>query len=588
MTKPLRHARDTLTHELETESILALALTETGLELARSLGLETRALSPTSVLSDLWDRYDVFVIVAAIPIAIRLIAPLLRTKATDPAIVCLDETGAFAVPLIGVHHGANRVANTLSKLLGATVVTTTPSDLGDHSALDLISGMTPRGSVASVQRHLNEGGVVQVIEDLPWPLPARFPRGESSFRVIVSDRRIAPQELDETTAQLVPPSLIVGVGTSTTCSTQELRELLTQVLLDHELDEAAIACLATIDRRRDHPALTSLGLPIRSYTAEELDRIVVPSPSVTVHRAVGTSSVCEAAALLASESKGDLIVTKERSNSATIAIVRRSVPSGTLFVVGIGPGSPLQRTREAEGAITNADVVVGYSAYLELCEDLLHSGQLVVPFPIGQETERVDRALEEAIDGQRVALVCSGDPGVYAMASLVFQRIQERNDCNIEVTVVPGVTAALAASAEVGAIFGHDHAYLSLSDLLTPWKVIRDRIEALGPTDIAIALYNPRSRERRSQLDEAIEILRSYRPPSTVVAIARRVSRPGATISLTTLAEFDSAVIDMETVILIGSSTTRQHGSRAYTPRGYGQRSSAADHNLQAEVTPSP
>jgi cobalt-precorrin 5A hydrolase/precorrin-3B C17-methyltransferase len=551
--------------------VLALALTETGMKLARSIGLEARLLKPTTVLATLWREYEVFVIIAAVPIAVRLIAPLLSDKATDPGVVCLDEYGLYAVPLVGVHHGANHVATMVAKLTGGTPIITTPSDLAQVGSLDLIASMKLRGSIAHVQRHIGEGGSVRLTQELPWPLPHSIPIGESSYQLILSDRLLSNEELTHSTVQLIPPSLVVGVGTSSDCSPEELKELLSKTMVKNNLDETAISCIATIDRRHDHPAIQSLNLPVRSFSSDHLCEIDVPHPSEIVEQAVGTPSVCEAAALLGTDNKGELIVTKERSLNATVAIARRAAPGGTLVVVGIGPGSPIQRTREAEAAIANADVVVGFSNYLALCDDLMHHGQLALSFPIGQETERVDRALIEAGEGRRVALVCSGDPGVYAMASLVFQRREERDPSDVEIVVIPGVTAALAASAQVGAMLGHDHAYLSLSDLLTPWPVIRARVEALAPTDMVMALYNPRSRGRQAQLDETIEILTQHRPQSTVVAVARRVSRPGSSLTLTTLGEFDPTIVDMETVILIGSSTTVLLDGRAYTPRGYHQ-----------------
>ena len=169
--------------------------------------------------------------------------------------------------------------------------------------------------------------------------------------------------------------------------------------------------------------------------------------------------------------------------------------------------------------------------------------------------------------GQRVALVCSGDPGVYAMASLVCELAPSHGDP--PVTVVPGVTAALAAAAVLGAPLGHDHAAVSLSDLLTPWPVIEQRLRAVAEGDFTVSLYNPRSKRRTAQLDRALEILAAHRPATTPAAIVTDVGRPAQRVVRTTLADLDPEQADMLSLVVVGSSTTRWQGDRMVTPRGY-------------------
>jgi cobalt-precorrin 5A hydrolase/precorrin-3B C17-methyltransferase len=234
--------------------------------------------------------------------------------------------------------------------------------------------------------------------------------------------------------------------------------------------------------------------------------------------------------------------------------------------VGLGPGTAEHRTAAAARAVSEAEVVIGYGPYVEQCADLLHEGQEVVRSPIGDEVVRAKQAVAEAAAGRRVALVCSGDSGVYAMASIALELAE---DVDIEVEVVPGVTAALAAAAAVGAPLGHDHCSISLSDLLTPWDAIERRLRAAAEGDFVVTLYNPRSRGRDWQLPAATTILSQARPADTPVAVVTDAGRRGQETVLTTLAEFDPGIVGMTTCVVIGSSATRMVGGRMVTPRGY-------------------
>jgi cobalt-precorrin 5A hydrolase/precorrin-3B C17-methyltransferase len=248
-------------------------------------------------------------------------------------------------------------------------------------------------------------------------------------------------------------------------------------------------------------------------------------------------------------------------------VARRAGPEGGLAVVGLGPGEPALRTPAAGAAVRHADTVIGYGPYVDLVEDLLAPGQTVVRSPIGAEIERCLEALHRAAAGGQVALVCSGDAGVYAMASLVCELAPHHGDP--PVTVVPGVTAALAAAAVLGAPLGHDHAAVSLSDLLTPWPVIEQRLEAVAAGDFTVSLYNPRSKRRTGQLDAALAILARHRPPQTPAAVVTEVGRPGQRVIRTTLAGLDPEQVDMFSLVVVGSTTTRWIGRRMVTPRGY-------------------
>jgi cobalt-precorrin 5A hydrolase/precorrin-3B C17-methyltransferase len=235
--------------------------------------------------------------------------------------------------------------------------------------------------------------------------------------------------------------------------------------------------------------------------------------------------------------------------------------------VGLGPGAADLRTPAAAAAVRSADVVIGYGPYIELGADLISAHHLVVSSPIGAERDRCEEALRRAAQGQRVALVCSGDPGVYAMASLVCELAPAAGDPAI--SIVPGVTAALSGAARLGAPLGHDHASISLSDLLTPWNAIRRRIEAVAEADFVVSFYNPRSARRTTQLVEALAILGPHRPAATPAAILTDIGRPDERIVRTTLPDLDPEDVGMLSLVVVGSSRTRWISGRMVTPRGY-------------------
>jgi cobalt-precorrin 5A hydrolase/precorrin-3B C17-methyltransferase len=214
-----------------------------------------------------------------------------------------------------------------------------------------------------------------------------------------------------------------------------------------------------------------------------------------------------------------------------------------------------------------AQVVIGYGPYLEQCRDLLGPAHDVVASPIGAEVDRARAAVSAATEGLLVAVVCSGDPGIYAMASLVLE--EAGDDPGFGIDIVPGVTAALAAAASLGAPLGHDHATISLSDLLTPWEAILRRVVAARDADLVLAIYNPRSKARDWQLDTVRDVLLEARPPDTPVGVATNVGRPDEVTSITTLGALETQLVGMTTCVIIGSSTTRVIGGRMVTPRGY-------------------
>ena len=546
-------------------NVLAVSVTESGRALSARLPYPAVHGDVAGVVRRRWRDVDAFVLFLATGAAVRVVAPLLQDKHRDPAVVCVDEGGRFAVALCGGHGGANHVAAEVAGLVGATAVITTATDASGTPALDLFPGFTATGDVAGVTAAMLDGERPGVDRELGWPLPAALSPGDGPHRVLVTDRAF---EAGPGTAVLHPPSLVAGIGTSRGAPPPAVAGLLSAALAGAGLARASVAEVGTIDRRRDDPAITELGLPVRAFEAGQLAGVPVPTPSTAARSAVGTPSVAEAAALLAAGPGAELVVPKRKNAVATVALARRARPRGHLAVVGLGPGGARHRTPAASVAVRSAEVVVGYGPYVDSAADLLEPHQEVVRSPVGEELVRARRALDEADAGRRVAVVCSGDAGVYAMASIVLE-LAASVAPDVAVEVVPGVTAALASAAVLGAPLGHDHVAISLSDLLTPWAAIERRLQAAAEADLVVALYNPRSEGRSWQLGAARTILLGHRKPETPVGVVSDAGRHGETVRLSTLADLDPSEVTMRTCVIVGSTTTAVVGGRMVTPRGY-------------------
>lgn len=561
--------------------VLAITLTHAGRQLARRLPYEHVHGSLGETVRQRWDEVDAFVLFASAGVAVRTVAPLIRGKHEDPAVVVVDEQGQWTVPLIGGHgRGANAVAREVAALLGATAVLTTATDARGIPALDALPGFACRGDVAGVTRALLDHDEVALSNPSGWPLPPRLsdlapldqPRLGGAARIVV-DHHVHPGTPGCVT--LHPRRLVVGVGASTGAAPAEAIALVAEGLERARLAPESVAAVATLDRKRDEPGIVAvaegLGVPVISCAAEDLARLAVPNPSEVVRAAVGTGSVCEAAALLVAGPGAELVVAKSRSATSTMAIAIRARPAGHLQVVGLGPGAARHRTPAATAALGHADVVIGYGPYLASAGDAINPSAEVVSSPIGEEVERCTAALAAAARGDRVALVCSGDAGVYALATLVFELAPQHPSLDplVDIEVVPGVTAALTSAAVLGAPLGHDHAAISLSDLLTPWSVITERLNAVAVSDLVVSLYNPRSAGRDWQLASALQLLGACRPAGTPVGIVTDAGRVGEQVTITTLADLDPTMVGMTSCVIVGASTTRVVGGRMVTPRGY-------------------
>jgi len=235
--------------------------------------------------------------------------------------------------------------------------------------------------------------------------------------------------------------------------------------------------------------------------------------------------------------------------------------------VGIGPGGPLDRTRRAERAIADSQVIAGYKRYLDLIRDLT-GGKELISSGMTKETERCEAAVRKARQGATVALVSSGDAGIYGMAGLALE-LANGTGTHVPVEIVPGVTAASATAARLGAPLMLDFACISLSDLLVPWTTIRDRLRAVAAADLVVALYNPKSKKRTNQLQEAAEIFRAHRPGMTPVGVGTAVGTEDESLVLSDLDHFLGQEINMRSIVIIGNRTSKITGGWFITPRGY-------------------
>jgi cobalt-precorrin 5A hydrolase / precorrin-3B C17-methyltransferase len=535
--------------------------------------------------------------ICASGILIRALGTALQGKQADPPVIAVAKDGSSVVPLLGGHHGANDLARKIAAAIGGHAAITTASDvklglaldqpppgwrIKDVAAVKPVAAMLLNGARA---RLVNETGV-----NPGWLKPVLD--GED-LDILISHRADASADL-----VYHPASLVMGIGCERLAPPEEVIVLARRCLTEANLSEQSVACIASIALKAAEPAVhavaAAFGVPARFFSAAELERQAprLKNPSEIVFAETGCHGVAEGAALAGGGADGTLIVAKTRSARATCAIAR--APSvvdasrigrarGRLEIVGIGPGAAAGRTAEVDAALRAATDLVGYKLYLDLLGPLTQ-GKRLHGYALGAEEERVRIALDLAAQGREVALVCSGDAGIYAMATLVYELIDRGNNADwarVEIRGLPGVSAMQAAAAKIGAPLGHDFCAISLSDLLTPWPVIEQRLKAAAEGDFVIAFYNPVSQRRRTQLAAAKEILLKHRPAETPVILARNLGREGESVTVTELAKLDVDSVDMLTLVMVGSSETRvvtrpDGGVWVYTPRGY-----AAKMNLE-------
>ena len=523
---------------------------------------------------------------------VRILAPALADKRVEPPVLAVSEDGRSVVPLLGGHHGANDLATRLAEVLEGHAAITTAGEVRLGLALDAPppGWSLAAGDAKAAMAALLAGARVEADPALDWLSGLRGGKGDAVVRLAVT-RGIGP-EAGPLTLLYRPRDHVLGLGCERGTPAAEILALAHEALGEAGMDAASLAAVASLDLKADeaaiHAVAEALGVPARFHDAATLERETprLANASEIVFAEVGCHGVAEGAALASVGAGGRLVVPKIKGARATAALARASGPvdpahvgraRGHCAIVGIGPGGAAWRSPEATRAILDATDLVGYSLYLDLVDELVGE-RTRHDFPLGAEEDRVRAAMELAGKGRRVALVCSGDPGIYAMASLAFELLDRGGVSDaatrIGLQVCPGISALQAAAARIGAPLGHDFCAISLSDLLTPWEAIARRIEAAARGDFVTAFYNPVSRRRRTQLAHARAVYLDHRPADTPVILATNLGREGERVRVVPLEALEVDEVDMLTVVIVGSSHTRALRTGdgrewAYTPRGY-------------------
>ncbi|MCP5085217.1 MAG: precorrin-3B C(17)-methyltransferase [Rhodobacteraceae bacterium] len=532
--------------------------------------------------------------ICAAGILIRAVAPLLADKRAEPPVVSVPDDGSTVIPLLGGHRGANQLAKQIAEGLQAHSAVTTSGDVAMGVALDeppsgyrLANPEDAKGVMVAL---LGGAGVLVQGENI-------FNTDSDPTGGVKLEVSEAPVKTGSETLAYHPQKYALGLGCSRNCDPAEMWDLVEDILQETKIAPHAIAAVASLDLKADEPAMIEtaqrLGVPFRVFSAAELEAEVprLANPSNVVFAEVGCHGVSEGAALAMAGSTADLVIPKQKTANATCAVARTQEPiteirgrsRGKLSIIGIGPGQHSWRTPEASALVAEAEELVGYGLYIDLLGALAH-GKERSDFPLGGEEDRCRYALEQAGKGKNVALICSGDAGIYAMGALVFELLDRGPDQmgvsdaarRVEVVSTPGVSALQGAAARAGAPLGHDFCAISLSDLLTPREDIIKRVRAAAEGDFVIAFYNPVSMRRRTLLAEARDILLQHRPGNTPVMLASSLGRPEEHVRYRALKDLQVDEVDMLTVVLVGSSHSKLaqlgEGPRMYTPRGYARK----------------
>ncbi|MGU9962423.1 MAG: precorrin-3B C(17)-methyltransferase [Candidatus Puniceispirillales bacterium WSBS_2018_MAG_OTU23] len=564
--------------------------------------------------------------ICAAGILIRAVSGHVHDKQKDAPLIAMSEDGEVIVPLLGGHYGANTLAEILAKELGTAAAITTAGDRRFGVMLDappapfvLANRHAAKAVMAKALAKQGTAARFNLIDDLDddlahlasawrsWLQPLNCASdGEDADITLMLTLKLQP----EIGADIVfhPQILTLGLGASRHCHSDEMAALIGRGYAAAGLAMAATRGVYSVDLKADEVAILDAAEQLQSrlkvFTPARLE-VETPrltTPSDVVFAEIGCHGVAEAACLAAAGADADLIKPKIKNDHATMAIAidksgaytpQDCRHSGRVMLVGIGPGQSSWRTPEATAMVAAADELVGYGLYI----DLLGSIALGKPrrdFALGEEEARCRFALEEAAKGRDIAIICSGDAGIYAMGALVFELLARGENAGgvsdaarrVAVTSAPGVSALQGAAARSGAILGHDFCTISLSDLLTPWEDIENRIDAAGRGDFVIAFYNPVSKRRRLGLKRARAILLKYRPPETPVILASSLGRAEESIKHRDLGTLDVDEVDMLTVVMIGASTSKRinHGGGGfsggqvvYTPRGYSVKNTIKD-----------
>ena len=545
-----------------------------------------------------FNTYDGHVFVMAAGIVVRTIAPLLKDKTSDPAVVVVDEAACHAVSLVSGHlGGANALCLQVAAALDADPVVTTATDTRGILAMDEMArriGATVenKATIKLVSTAMLCGQPVALVCEKE--IYSRFYQNadnapahmcdptdgdlEPYAAVCVVSEKVydLPLDMAGKTLLIRPANLVAGIGCNKNTQAREIRDAVEKVFADHHLSMLSVAEFATVEDKKAETGLVSFarsfGKELVWFSADVLNEVDAPNmspPSVYAQTHIGARGVAEPAALKAAGKSAHLVVPKQKIGNVTVAVAKKAVDlsCGTLFVVGIGPGDAAHMTGQARQMIRQSDVIAGYGKYIDLVADL-SEGKATLSTGMTKETQRVDAAIAAAAAGKTVSLVCSGDAGIYGMAGLVYERMDILG-ADFEVAVTPGITAAASAASLVGAPLTNDFITLSLSDLLTPKKTVEQRIETAAASNMVTVIYNPVSKKRTTLIRLLRERFLSQRDKTTPVGVVTHALRPGQEIFVSTLADFLDCPMNMNSAVIIGNSDTTIINGRMVTRRGY-------------------
>ncbi|MEG4530880.1 precorrin-3B C(17)-methyltransferase [Microcoleus sp. D2_18a_D3] len=531
-------------------------------------------------LRELFATETPIIAICAAGIIIRTLAPLLSDKRAEPPVLAVAEDGSAVVPLLGGLHGVNDLAREIAAALGVQPAITTTGDIRFRTAL--LS--PPQGyylanpeDAKTFISNLLAGAKVRLEGAASWLSESNLPIApDAKLTIRVTEKAVLPAP-----DCLVYHPQIAAVALANLSNIQPeiavscVRELVAKT----NLAATAIAGFFALKDEMGNPALQAVAeefqVPVRFFNQSEL---------VELNSIEFIENQAAQIALTAAGAHSQ-VVGYDRPNAFNCAIALATQPldaraigvsRGKLAIVGTGPGGAPWMSPEVKEILREATDWVGYKFYLDLA-GTLREGQKRHDSDNREEIDRARFALDLAASGKSVAVVSSGDPGIFAMAAAVFEAIDfdaKPEWQGIDIRVAPGISAMQAAAAAIGAPLGHDFCVISLSDILKPWEVIEQRIAAAAAADLVMAFYNPISKQRIWQLARAIEILLQTRDPKTPVILGRNLGRPGQSVRVCTLGEFQPEDADMRTLVIVGSSQTRiiprKYGDVwVYTPRRY-------------------
>ncbi|MGR8021036.1 precorrin-3B C(17)-methyltransferase [Burkholderia cenocepacia] len=521
-------------------------------------------------LRELYARGLPIVALCAAGIVIRCLAPALADKGIEPPVLAVAEDGSAVVPLLGGLTGVNVIAREIAECVGVAPAITTSGELRFGACVLNPPEGYALADLAQGKRFVSDllaGASTRIDGAAPWLDDVALPRDAAAAHAI----RVTPDAWRGTRDELVihPRSVVVGVAADAVHAGEALAARIDAMLDAQGLARLALAAIvapaSAIGDAALEAAASTLDVPLR-FVDSDRDGNAAADAATLLGRALRVAHT------LRGESHGlACAVASQPVDPATLGRAR-----GRLTVLGLGPGAAAWLTPAARAALADATDILGYTTYVNMAGPF-RADQRVHGTDNREEMQRARHAFELAAEGRRVAVVSSGDPGVFAMAAAVFEALDEARDpqwAAVDLRVEPGISASLATAAQAGAPLGHDFCAISLSDNLKPWDVIETRLQHAAQADLVMAFYNPISRARPWQLDRALDIVRAHRAADTVVVLGRDIGRPGATLATTTLGALRSDQVDMRTMVIVGSSTTRRFAignarEWVYTPRWY-------------------